>query len=505
LLLWFFLNLVALLAGLYLTVRFQFGPEFGEFLPETAHAQTQAMAEVMISDLAKTPRDHWDELLASRGAAYHMDFALFDQNARRVAGADLTPPDEARTMILMTAASGRPLPAQGTSGQGESPQPDPISPEGALPPPGGEGFPPPGMPPPGGGGGHSLLPDFPQKVVHGRNPDAYWLLIHLPLEHLHQLGIEPLMLVGRTTKIGECPLLFNPSPWVGLAAGMLVFSILFWLPLTRNLTGVISRMTQATESIAKGNFDVQVPEKRSDELGRLGFAINRMASRLKGFTAGQRRFLGDVAHEICSPLARMEVALGILEERGDEKALPYVRDVREEVTHMRKLAHELLSFSKAALGENRIRLQPMAARPALEEAVRQEHCEAGQVEIDAPEDLMIEANPELLSRALGNLIRNAVRYAGEAGPITLGAWAEGAQVVLSVADQGPGVPAREIEKLFDPFYRLDESRQSETGGTGLGLAIVKTCIEACRGTVTAANRVPRGLEVQLRVNRADNL
>jgi two-component system sensor histidine kinase CpxA len=223
-----------------------------------------------------------------------------------------------------------------------------------------------------------------------------------------------------------------------------------------------------------------------------------MASRLKGFITGQRRFLGDVAHELCSPLARMEVALAILEERADEKDAPYVRDVREEVTHMRKLAHELLSFSKASLGENRIKLESVRVADVVAQAVRQEHCEASQVEVQVPDELSVQASPELLCRALANLLRNAIHYAGHAGPVSIGAWEENGEVVIAVADRGPGVPGGELEKLFDPFYRIDESRTSETGGVGLGLAIVKTCAEACRGTVTAFNQDGAGLVVQLR-------
>jgi two-component system sensor histidine kinase CpxA len=306
------------------------------------------------------------------------------------------------------------------------------------------------------------------------------------------------MLVGRTDKMGASPLLFNPNPWLYLAAGTILCSALFWLPLTRSLTRSIAQMTRATEEIAEGRFDAQVSDKRTDELGRLGLAINRMAARLKGFITGQRRFLGDVAHELCSPLARMEVALGILEERADEKALPYVRDVREEVTQMRKLAHELLSFSKAALGENQAGLVSVSVAEVIAQAVRQEHCINGQVIVDVPDDLQVLAHPDLLCRALANLLRNGIRYAGYAGPIFITARKDKEDIVISVADQGPGVPARELERLFDPFYRLDESRASETGGTGLGLAIVKTCVETCHGTVTAFNRAPNGLEVQLR-------
>ncbi len=482
LLLWFFLNLLVLLAALWLTLRLEYGAQYHGFLPDSARPQTQAMAEVLIGDLARTPREHWDDVLARLDHAYRMQFELFDANAGRLAGAELDPPAEARSMILMT---------------GHGPRPPREMVEGADDPPpgaGGDG-PPPGGPPPRGP--HRLLPDFPQRVLRTDHPETYWLLVHLPMNHMGA-GLAPAMLVGAAPSAADNPLLFNPHPWVYFTAGMVIFSALFWLALTRNLTRAIGQMTHATEAIAEGQFDVRAPGGRSDELGRLGSAINRMADRLKGFITGQRRFLGDAAHELCSPLARMEVALGILEEQGDERSAPYLRDVREEVAHMRKLAHELLSFTKASLGENRVRLEPVSLAEIAATAAGQEQAGRGQVDVLVPADLQARAHRELLLRAVANLLRNALRYAAEGGPIILKAWREGDLVVLSVADQGSGVPETELPRLFDPFYRVDESRASETGGAGLGLAIVKTCVEACQGSVTALNRRPHGLEVQIR-------
>jgi two-component system sensor histidine kinase CpxA len=506
LLFWFFLNVIILLAALWLTLRIEFGAQYPGLLPNPSHAQAQAMAEVLIGDLAKTPRERWGDVLSRLGMAYHMEFALFDPSANEMAGPPMDPPAETRSMILMTSHAGPPG-ARPSSGQ------DPPISEGALPqappadalpddfrPPPPDGAPPQG-PPPGPAGPRSILPDFPQNVIRTEHPETYWLLVHLPMHRLGQPGIGPAMLIGRTQHPNESPLLFNPNPWVQLAAGMILFSALFWLVITRSLTGALGKMTRATEAIAEGQFDLHAPEKRSDELGRLGFAINRMAARLKGFITGQRRFLGDVAHELCSPLARMEVALGILEERSDERAAPYVRDVQEELARLRKLAHELLSFSKAALGENRIKLEPLPVLEIVEAAVRQERSDTVPVRIDVPAGLRLQTHAELLGRAVANLLRNAIRYAGQAGPVTVSAWEEGAETVVAVADEGPGVPPHEIERLFDPFYRLDESRTADTGGAGLGLAIVKTCAEACRGTVRAFNREPHGLEVQLRFPR----
>ena len=297
-------------------------------------------------------------------------------------------------------------------------------------------------------------------------------------------------------------LFFDFKPWLAVALGAVLFSALLWAPLVRGITHSIAQMTQTTRQIAEGRFDARTQDGRRDELGLLGQSINRMAARLSGFVTGQKRFLGDVAHELCSPLARIQVALGILEQRADEKQQGYVNDVREEVQHMSSLVNELLSFSRASLGSSTIKLQPLIVRQVVDKAVSRENTEGVQIRLQVADDLCVLAEPELLVRSLSNLLRNAIRYAGHAGPITVSARREDNYVVVTVADCGPGVPEGELAQIFDPFYRLDGSRDANTGGVGLGLAIVKTCIESCRGSVACRNRQPSGLEVDLRLQAA---
>ena len=132
----------------------------------------------------------------------------------------------------------------------------------------------------------------------------------------------------------------------------------------------------------------------------------------------------------------------------------------------------------------------------VREALEHESGEA-RIEMVVADDLGVMAVPQLLKRAIENVIRNAVRYAAADGPIRISAGRENAWVVLKVSDAGPGVPASALPNLFDPFFRPDSSRTTATGGTGLGLAIVKTCAEACQGKVTAANLSPRGFAVEM--------
>jgi two-component system sensor histidine kinase CpxA len=296
-------------------------------------------------------------------------------------------------------------------------------------------------------------------------------------------------------------LLVDYVPWLGVAAAVLGVSILIWLPLVRGITKSLSQMSRTTAQIAEGHFDARVETNRADELGRLGESINQMAARLADLVGGQRRFLGDIAHELCSPLARIQMSLGVLEQRIPDAQQDSLRDLREEVEEMSGLVNELLSFTRATLGSKAVKLQATRLLDVANRAVQRETGAGDRVVLEVPPDLAALADPDLLTRALANLVRNAVRYAGPAGPVTLQAASARDRVILTVSDQGPGIDPADLTRIFEPFYRPDAVRQRETGGVGLGLAIVKTCVEACQGSVTAYNRQPTGLTVEIQLRQ----
>ena len=258
-------------------------------------------------------------------------------------------------------------------------------------------------------------------------------------------------------------------------------------------------MTRAAEEIANGRFDVTIDEKRKDEIGRLGNAINHMTSRLFGFVNGQKRFLGDVAHELGSPIARIQFGLGILEQHSDEENRKRVTDVMEDVDHMSRLVNELLSFSKAAMKPSKTVLQQILLLPVVERAVGRETKPEDEMIIQVDPSIRVLADPELLTRAISNIVRNAVKYAAKSGPITIMAETGKDQATIRIRDNGPGVPENDLDQLFEPFFRPEPARDRESGGVGLGLAIVKTCVETCEGTVVARNLQPRGFEVTIRL------
>ena len=345
-----------------------------------------------------------------------------------------------------------------------------------------------------------MMPRRPRFLIRAGDPAQYWA--GLPLSGLTSPDGRPAgaILLAVASSLTSGGWVVDPVPWLLGGFGAVLLSLLLWYPLVRGVTRSIRDMTTATERMAEGKFDTAVPVTRSDELGRLGTAVNHLSGRLEHFVHGQRRFLGDIAHELCSPLARMQLGASLMEREASDAQKERVQDVREEVDLMTGLVNELLSFSKAGLQSRDAILQSVNLAELARQVAAREAGASDAVEIDIPEALTGLAEPEMLGRALANLVRNALRYAGHAGPVRIHTATGAGSVLLTVSDHGPGVPEADLDRIFEPFYRPDTARTREAGGTGLGLAIVRTCVDACQGKVSAKNRVPAGLEVTIRLS-----
>jgi two-component system sensor histidine kinase CpxA len=470
-LLWFFLNLLLIAAGFYLFFRVQFHVGLDALLTGQAGERIESLTSIIFDEFLAAAEADRNEVLQYFGSSYGMQIMLLRPDGEVLAGNGPPLPPEVRERIATLGPPPHLLPRVRV---------------------GGHGLPPADAPPLG------PRQPRPKFMVRTSEPAGYWVGLRLPPLDQNRPALLPVLLLYSPTLSGG-GLFIDVKPWLLAGFGAVLLSVLFWLPLIRGITRSIKQLTEATGRIAEGHFDVRVDEHRRDELGRLGAEINSMAARLDGFVTGQKRFLGDVAHELCSPLARMQMALGILEQNAKDAPQDYTKDVREEVQEMSNLVNELLSFSKASLHNKSLQLLRVPLAELARRVAAREGGGGERVQVRIAEELAALAEPDLLARALANLVRNALRYAGDGGPILITAEAADDGVAISVSDSGPGVPEEALQKIFDPFYRLEASRSRETGGVGLGLAIVKTCVEACQGSVTAANRQPGGLQVTLRL------
>lgn len=458
-------NLLVLGVAFLLLVKLQLRLDVESFLVSPARDRILAVSRLLALQLGETERAGWDELIERYATENQVDLRLLDMRASVLAGNREPIPDEIAQRFL---ARREPDAGQRSHGRGHHGDYDlaflgvagtPARHWAAIPAP-------------------ISRPGAPQ------NRSRTWIL-------LSSSGQDGLFHVDRT-------------PWIVAGCLVIAISVAFWLPFVRGLTRSISHMTAATAHIAEGHFETQLPSGRSDELGELSASIGRMASRLDLLVNGQKTFLRDAAHELRSPIARMQVALGLLERSAAADARSLVADLREDIEQMGTLIDDLLSFSRAGLHLAESRMQDVELGGLVRGVVDRESTAGVQIKAAIEPSLAVRADPALLFRALSNVLRNAVRYAGTAGPIEISAAADGAEVAISVRDCGPGVPEKELDAIFEPFHRLESARERSKGGVGLGLAIVRSAVESCHGTVRCRNRQPIGLEVQLLLPAAGN-
>ena len=508
---WALLNLLLVAGAVVWFLRAQFQVGIESLLAGATGMRLDAIARQLLPQLRARPESAWPAAL---------DEAVGDWRARGVRAAlvhnsgDVVTGDIATVPAEVRAAFSRHDARMGGPGAGEPPPPPPGEERGPFPEPPDDGFDEPGPrppPPPDGMFGPgpppartpagqpgtatrtaTPSPGFEKFMVVSNNPRRYWAGVHLDSSS----GPFPFTLLFSADSLRGGGLFFDYGPWLLLAAVLVLVSVLLWLPFVRTLTGALTRLTASAERIAEGRFEPPPGTRRGDELGRLQAAHRNMALRLDGFVTGQKRFLGDTAHELLSPLARLEVALSILEERAGERERPAVERALGEAHHIAALVQQLLAFTKTGLAGKPAALEPVELAPLVRRTVGREAGEA-RVDLRLGDGLRVSAAPELLERALANVVRNAVRHAAAGGPIEVAAKAAGDRVVLTVRDAGPGVPGDALPRLFDPFFRPDPARAPATGGAGLGLAIVKGCVEACGGAVTARNLSPRGFAVTI--------
>ncbi len=294
---------------------------------------------------------------------------------------------------------------------------------------------------------------------------------------------------------------------------------LFCYGLARYLAAPVSRIRSAAQRISSGDLGARVqpnhiPRGR-DEIAYLARDFDTMAGRLQNLVTAQNRLLGDVSHELRSPLARMNLALE-LARRGDEtKRQNALERIERESARLDVLVGELLTLSRLENGlraetlNNAVDIAQLTREVAEDAEFEAQNAGRGvEVEFCGPEkSLIVRGDPELLRRAVENVTRNALRHTNDNSKVSLELGSENGEVVLSIADCGPGVPDEELDSIFRPFYRVEGARDRPDGssGTGLGLAIAQRAIFAHGGTISASNRPGAGLMVRLSLpeNRAN--
>lgn len=273
--------------------------------------------------------------------------------------------------------------------------------------------------------------------------------------------------------------------------------------IARYLSRPISQLRRIAGRLAKGDLAARVGprfDSRRDEAADLVREFDLMADRIGALVTAQRRLIGDVSHEIKSPLGRLSIALELgKREAGDHAPRQFDR-MRREIDNIARLVEELLTLARldsagASLPDERFDLGDLLADVVADIAFELPD-RADDLALDpVDQPVPVRGDRNLMGRAIGNVVRNAVFYTMPGARISLSCTTETGRSRVVIADQGPGVPEPALPRLFDPFYRTDDARNRRTGGTGIGLAICRSAVLLHGGTVTASNLVPHGLSV----------
>lgn len=325
---------------------------------------------------------------------------------------------------------------------------------------------------------HGMKPPFRPHGPHGP----------LPVPFLFDLGVQAVIF---------------------LVVGGGICYLLAW-----RLTAPVRQLRQAVQQLADGDLTARTgiaAGQQGDEITDLGRDFDRMAERIETLLVSQKQLVRDISHELRSPLARLQIALGLARRKAAADTEQALDRIEQEAGRLNGMIGELLTLSLLDNGAALSQTEQVDLGELVDEVAQDADFEAAgsacQVLLSAQAGPQVTGNRELLRRAIENVVRNGLRYtvAGSAVELLLEQDQQN-HAVIRVRDHGPGVPEAMLEAIFQPFCRVAEARDRQSGGTGIGLAITARAVALHGGSVTARNRPEGGLEVEIRlpvVNRKE--
>ncbi|MBV9574827.1 MAG: HAMP domain-containing protein [Acidobacteriales bacterium] len=349
----------------------------------------------------------------------------------------------------------------------------------------------------GRGEGHSVesfwgrlgLEQFLRSSMTGTDGHHYTLVIALPGDprFLHAHGM----------------------PWLTILIAFVSTGLACYM-LARYLTAPITRLRGAAQALASGDLTARAGQpgsRRNDEMAELVRDFDSMASRLQDLVTSQSRLLSDISHELRSPLARLNVALGLARLRAGKDADSALERIDLEANRLNELIGRLLTLARLEGGTDAIHKSPVRLDHLVTDIAADADFEAQRrrcrVQVTAADPCIVLGDATLLHSAIENVMRNATNYTREDSTVRIRLQRipgdGGPQALVQVADSGPGVPEETLDKLFRPFYRIDDARGRSTGGVGLGLAITERAVRLHGGSIHASNGAGGGLVVEIRL------
>ena len=308
--------------------------------------------------------------------------------------------------------------------------------------------------------------------------------------------------VSILAEIGRFARGFSMPALVSFFVGGLVCLGLAW-----HLTAPVRRLRTAAQRLASGDLTARVgaaPVKGRDEIAALGRDFDLMAARIEALMTARQQLLRDISHELRSPLARLNVALGLARQRSGPEAGGPLDRIECEAERLNDLIGRLLTLTQLESGGEWIERGPVSLKGLVESIASDANFEAQTrnraVRAVVEEPITIHGSEEMLRQGIENVVRNAVRYTAEHTQVDISVGrrrAGSGDAIIRIRDHGPGVPEHALSRLFLPFYRVADARDRQTGGTGIGLSITERAVRLHGGTVTAANAPDGGLVVEI--------
>lgn len=293
--------------------------------------------------------------------------------------------------------------------------------------------------------------------------------------------------------------------WPGTQVAVLSIAIfaaaVMSLLLARYVASPIVRLQKASRSLAAGALDTRVGApftRRGDEVGTLARDFDTMAERIQALVTAKETLLRDVSHEFRSPLARIRMALALAERRAGAESQPDLARIEREAERLDKLVGQVMTLTRLKTTDaprgDLVRLDTIVGE--IVDDARFE-CPDAKIEYAPAREVSLRGDADGLKSAIENVVRNALTYGDRSKPIEVRIDLGADAATVRVLDRGPGVPEAELERIFEPFYRTDKSRDHRQDGQGIGLAITTRVTELHGGKVTARNRAEGGLEIAI--------
>lgn len=314
----------------------------------------------------------------------------------------------------------------------------------------------------------------------------------------------------------DMPLLPPPPPKPPFGLSFILFRVFVILALSgvicyllfRYLKSPLTKLENATRQLAAGNFSTRVAAtmgNRKDEISSLALDFDFMAERIEQLLTSQHNLLRDISHELRSPLTRLNLALELCRQHSNAESQKHLERIANESDKLNNLISQILTLNRAQSGIAQLAKEEIDITRLVQEIAADADFEAKSrnrfVAVNIKDAVIVKGNEELIYSAIENIVRNAVFYTREGSTVEI--FVNSIQkdgqpfALIKVRDYGDGISEDELEKIFKPFYRVDENRDRRTGGEGIGLAITDAAVKIHGGSIRAANASNCGLIIEM--------